>query len=87
VLIEPQDRDPARALATVADVEDELDAARVAEPRLHHGYGRATWTVISKAVARGRDIRIGLEDTLELADGTPAEGNAQLVEAAAALVR
>jgi uncharacterized protein (DUF849 family) len=86
VLIEPQDRETAVALATATAIETALDAAGVAEPRLHHGYGRATWAVIGAAATRGRDIRIGLEDTLELADGTPAENNAQLVGAAAALV-
>jgi uncharacterized protein (DUF849 family) len=33
----------------------------------------------------GRDIRIGLEDTVLLADGTPATSNAELVAAAVAL--
>ncbi|HEY6692506.1 MAG TPA: hypothetical protein VI006_06615 [Solirubrobacteraceae bacterium] len=29
--------------------------------------------------ARGRDVRIALEDTLELSDGAPASGNVELV--------
>ena len=37
------------------------------------------------AVRLGLDIRIGLEDTLQMPDGTPAQGNTALVEAAAAL--
>ena len=51
-------------------------------PRLHHGYGAATWAVLAAAVERGRDIRVGFEDTLELPDGTAASGNAELVAAA-----
>ena len=54
-------------------------------PRLHHGYGLATWHVLRAAVALGRDIRVGLEDTVVLADGTPATSNAELVAAAVAL--
>jgi len=37
------------------------------------------WTVLDAALARGRDIRIGLEDTLVLSDGSRARGNADLV--------
>jgi uncharacterized protein (DUF849 family) len=41
--------------------------------------------VLRRAVAAGRDVRIGLEDTLALADGSPASGNAELVASAVAL--
>jgi uncharacterized protein (DUF849 family) len=51
-------------------------------PRLHHGMGPATWAVIDAAVARGHDIRVGLEDVLVLPDGAPASGNEALVVAA-----
>ena len=39
------------------------------------------------AVAMGQDIRVGLEDTTVLPDGSVAEGNADLVAAAVRLVR
>jgi uncharacterized protein (DUF849 family) len=39
--------------------------------------------VIDAAFARGRDVRIGLEDTLLMADGSPVESNAALVTAVA----
>lgn len=42
---------------------------------------------LAAAVRAGRDIRVGLEDTLVLPDGRPASGNAELVGAAAALLR
>ena len=45
----------------------------------------ATWAVLERAVAAGRDIRVGLEDTLVLADGSPARDNAHLVAAAVSL--
>jgi uncharacterized protein (DUF849 family) len=54
-------------------------------PRLHHGYGVATWPVLRAALRLGRDIRVGLEDTVVLEDGRLASGNRELVQAAARL--
>jgi uncharacterized protein (DUF849 family) len=65
-------------VAEAQSIDDVLDGAGHAAPRLHHGYGAATWPVITAARARGHDVRIGLEDTLELPDGAPAS-NAELV--------
>ena len=53
-----------------------LDGAGIDRPRLHHGYGPATWAVLAAAVPLGRDIRVGLEDVLELPGGEIAAGNA-----------
>jgi uncharacterized protein (DUF849 family) len=39
--------------------------------------------VIDRAIARGRDVRIGLEDTTVLPDGSTARDNADLVAEAA----
>jgi uncharacterized protein (DUF849 family) len=38
-------------------------------------------------VGAARDVRIGLEDTLELPDGRRASGNGELVKVAARLAR
>ena len=54
-------------------------------PVLLHGEGSSCWPALRLAVRLGLDIRIGLEDTLQMPDGTPAPGNTALVEAAAAL--
>jgi uncharacterized protein (DUF849 family) len=54
-------------------------------PVLLHGMERSAWSTLRYAVERGLDTRIGLEDTLLLPDGSPASGNAALVEAARAL--
>lgn len=51
-------------------------------PILLHGEGENCWPVLHLALERGFDIRIGLEDTLELPDGSPAPDNASLVSAA-----
>ncbi|HEX5910218.1 MAG TPA: 3-keto-5-aminohexanoate cleavage protein, partial [Thermoleophilaceae bacterium] len=86
VLIEPESHVPAEALETAAAIDRALDDAGVAAPRVAHGAGAATWSVLEWAAAAGHGLRIGLEDTLVMADGSPAEGNAALVEAAAALL-
>ncbi len=50
-----------------------------------HGEGSSTWPALRCALRWGLDTRIGLEDTLELPDGSPAPGNAALVLAARSL--
>ena len=85
ILIEPQGASADGAVALAGRIEAALDRHGFTAPRLHHGYGLATWHVLRAAVALGRDIRVGLEDTVVLADGTPATFNAELVAAAVAL--
>jgi uncharacterized protein (DUF849 family) len=80
ILVEPGDGD---AVAVAAEIDAALDAAAIPTPRLHHGFEDATWAVLDAAVPRGRDIRIGFEDTLTLPDGRPAPDNAALVTEAA----
>jgi uncharacterized protein (DUF849 family) len=79
VLVEPHDEDAGEAVARAAAIDAVLDRAAIPTPRLHHGYGPATWAVLEAAVARGRDIRIGFEDVLTFADGSTAPDNAALV--------
>jgi uncharacterized protein (DUF849 family) len=85
VLVEAEDADAATAVARAAAIDRALDRAGIGAPRLHHGAERATWAVLRRAVEAGHDVRVGLEDTLVLEDGTPAAGNAELVAAAVAL--
>jgi uncharacterized protein (DUF849 family) len=86
VLIEVEDRAPADAVATAAACAAELAGGGITARQLYHGYGLATYDVIRAAVAMGGDVRIGLEDTTVLPDGTVAAGNGDLVAAAARLV-
>ncbi len=83
VLVELDDPDPRAAVRQAWEIEAALDAAGIGAPRLHHAEDVATWAVIDAALARGRDVRIGLEDTLVMADGSPARDNASLVAAVA----
>lgn len=48
--------------------------------------GIASWAVNLRGAARGHGIRTGLEDTPVLPDGRDAEGNGDLVAAAAAIL-
>lgn len=87
VLIEPESERPGEALATAEAIAAALDDAGVTAPRLAHGSGVATWSVLEWAAATGLDLRVGLEDTLVMADGSDATGNPDLVSAAAALLQ
>jgi uncharacterized protein (DUF849 family) len=84
-LVEPREPDVASALATAEAINAALDAAGISAPRVQHGFGAATWEVVRRAKQLGLGWRIGLEDTLELPDGSPAQSNAHLITAALAL--
>jgi uncharacterized protein (DUF849 family) len=77
--------DAEEAIDTAAAIEDVLKRGGVEAPVLEHGFGVPTWRVIERALARGYDVRIGLEDTLVFADGSFAPDNAALVAAVAEL--
>jgi uncharacterized protein (DUF849 family) len=85
VLVEPVEAPDGEAIALVDAIHQALDDHAITVPRLQHGDGEATWTLLTDAVRRGIDTRIGLEDTLHEPDGTPTSGNAALVRAARAL--
>ena len=59
-----------------------LDDGLSQAPRLHHGAGVATWSVMAAAIENGHDVRVGLEDTLVLGDRSLALNNAVLVSSA-----
>jgi uncharacterized protein (DUF849 family) len=82
VEVEPGASDPIRTAAVIGRV---LEGSGIRLPRLQHGVGAAAWPLLEDAIARGYDVRIGLEDTLQMPDGTPAKSNADLVAAAARL--
>lgn len=85
VLVEPMDGDGDAAADRARAIEERLVQHGIGAPRVHHGEGSATWAVLRQAVRLRHGIRIGLEDTLVLPDGTRASSNADLVAAAAAL--
>ena len=87
VLMEPEDVTPAGAVAAAAKAAAELARLGITARQVRHGYNLATWDVLRAAIADGQDIRVGLEDTTVLPDGSPASGNGDLVAAAARLAR
>ncbi len=88
VLLElPDGLDPA---ATAVEADLLLTAVAAGDdtvPVLLHGEGSSCWPALRHAVDRGLATRIGLEDTLELPDGSPAADNLALVQAALHLLR
>ena len=86
VLIEIEPGGPDDPVKSAAAISRILDAAGVRPPRLQHGLGACAWPVLRDALARGYDLRIGLEDTLTLRDNSRAAGNADLVASVARLV-
>ena len=80
VEVEPGASDPIRTAALIGRV---LEGSGVHLPRVQHGHDTAAWPLLEDALVHGYDVRIGLEDTLLMPDGSRAQGNADLVEAAA----
>jgi uncharacterized protein (DUF849 family) len=60
-----------------------LEGSGIHLPRVQHGHDAAVWPLLEDALAHGYDVRIGLEDTLLMPEGSRARGNAELVAAAA----
>jgi uncharacterized protein (DUF849 family) len=85
VLMEPEGRVPAEAVVTAAKTAAELARLGITARQVRHGYDLATWDVLRASIADGQDIRVGLEDTTVLPDGSVAVGNRDLVAAAACL--
>jgi hypothetical protein len=66
-------------------VNDLLDDVGSTCTRLTHGMNDWTWALVEDAFRRGHDTRVGFEDSVLLPNGTKADDNAQLVEAAVVL--
>lgn len=83
LLLECMEPSEEEAVANAHAMLDALDGVREA-PVLLHAEGEAVWAVLREAVRLGLDVRVGLEDTRMMPDGTMAPGNRALVEAAVA---
>ncbi|MFI6368816.1 3-keto-5-aminohexanoate cleavage protein [Nocardia sp. NPDC050630] len=86
VLAEITDTDPQTAPAAAAALLDELNSGPQI-PILLHGEDGAAWTVLQLAASRGLAARIGLEDVLQLPDGSPAASNALLIQTARNMIQ
>ncbi|MBA3327298.1 MAG: 3-keto-5-aminohexanoate cleavage protein [Solirubrobacterales bacterium] len=85
ILVEPARVSAADAIERVEEIHTALDRLGLAAPRLQHGDGEAAWVLLTDAIRRGLDTRIGLEDTLDEPDGERTTNNEALVRAARAL--
>ncbi|MEN0084068.1 MAG: 3-keto-5-aminohexanoate cleavage protein [Leifsonia sp.] len=85
ILIEPELEDAEEAVAACRAIAETLRAAGVTAPILYHGFDATVWPVVRAAIADGCETRVGLEDGLTREDGSPAEGNVELIEAVRAL--
>jgi uncharacterized protein (DUF849 family) len=79
LLVECMEPEEERALANAHAM---LAALEGEGPVLLHGEGPAAWAVLREAVRLGLHVRVGLEDTRTMPDGTMAPDNRALVEAA-----
>ncbi len=84
-LIEPREQDLEEARANAAAMGAVLDAAGTTPPKLLHGNRATAWPLLSEAVRRGLQTRIGFEDTLTLPDGSAAASNRDIIAVAVRL--
>lgn len=87
IMVEPLDSKIDDAVRHAQVIENIVADAGIKLEQVHHGYGIACWDVNRRALARGHGIRTGLEDVTVLPDGQQAKGNADLVAAAASIIR
>jgi len=73
-------------IATADDLLSQVLAAGSPAPVLLHGFDESCWPLLEHAGVRGVQTRIGMEDTLQLPDGSVASDNAALVSAAVQLL-
>jgi uncharacterized protein (DUF849 family) len=82
ILVEPVNVSAGDAIELIDGIHSALDRLGLTAPRLQHGDGEAVWVLLTDAIRRGLDTRIGLEDTLREPGGEETAGNAALVRAA-----
>ena len=83
VMIELQEHED---VAVADDMLARVAAVGSPAPVLLHGLDESCWPLLEHAGACGVQTRIGMEDTLELPDGSTTPDNTALVSAAVALL-
>lgn len=81
-LVEPTQATTEDALDNASAIDAILDRAEIELARMLHGTDDTAWPLLDAAVAAGRDLRIGLEDTMRAPDGIEVANNAALVAVA-----
>jgi uncharacterized protein (DUF849 family) len=85
-MIELQSAAPDVAIAVADDMLERVFAVGSPAPVLLHGLDESCWPLLEYAGERGVQTRIGLEDTVQLPDGSVAPDNGALVSAAVSLL-
>ncbi|MGP3638693.1 3-keto-5-aminohexanoate cleavage protein [Streptomyces sp. 24-1644] len=86
ILAEITDTSPQTAIHAATGLLEELRSATKSSILLH-GEDNAAWAILQMAASLQLDMRIGLEDVLQLPDGTTAETNAALIHAARGIIQ
>jgi len=86
ILVEPFEVRADDALRIVEEIHQALDRVGLTAPRLQHGDGESAWLLLTDAIRRGLDTRIGLEDALTEPNGERTTGNPSLVRTAQRLI-
>jgi uncharacterized protein (DUF849 family) len=73
-------------VAVADDLLSQVMAAQSPAPVLLHGMDESCWPLLEHAGRRGVQTRIGMEDTLQMPDGSTAPDNAALVSTAVTLL-
>ncbi len=84
ILIEIEEQKLEAAYRLANDIAALLDHAGLRRPILLHGLDATVWPFVEMACRRRWSTRVGLEDGKQLADGTTARDNSDLIAAAVA---
>lgn len=76
------EKDAANALALADEMIGIIKRSDIELPILLHGFDRTMWPLYRKSRQLGLDARLGLEDGLELPDGSIAADNLAIIAAA-----
>jgi uncharacterized protein (DUF849 family) len=87
ILVEIEEQELGAAMAAADAILAVLARSGVRKPVLLHGFDATVWPIVEHAARESYSTRVGLEDGCALPDGRIAGGNAELVAAAAAIMR
>ena len=82
ILIEPQEQLLELAIETVSKIENHINNCNIKLPFLLHGLNKTCWDLLTLAIKKNYQTRIGFEDTLTLPDEEKAKSNMELIEQA-----
>lgn len=82
ILIEPQEQMLKLAIETVIKIENHINNCNIKLPFLLHGLNNTCWDLLTLAIKKNYQTRIGFEDTMTLPNEEKAKSNMELIEQA-----